>query len=400
MRGEYVKRCGVKKILIITLIIWTTIFGLSQKADVESKGAQDLIPREAMVVSSLGKIKTNPGLSFLMELEREKLMREESEVNKRAVGEMYQLDIIEVAAALFPLSAEGISHYIVVVEFPPDQPQKIEAFLKSLDTLLKKPGERMVKTTHLKHNIIYSHYRQTRDPEEISAYTRLGNRLILGTGVEVVKKAIDVAEGKSGSIVEDKEFIRMRTKAIEARDGFVYVNNKEARFVKTLREWEEDWHMTLFLSAESMVSIGLSFDLIDEARAKGKIVFRATKEEALPAIHDDARFLGEAIKRKFIAEKIDYTSKTTTKGNYVTLDFTIAGLKPVWAKVFGKEEALQPKEAPQAGKAPKREKALPEVAPEKREKTSYLPRLIVISMAIVTLLLLILPGFIKKHKTR
>ncbi len=295
-----------------------------------------------MVVSSVSKIKIDPGLSFLMELERKKLISEENEAKKKAIEKMYQLDILEVVTALFPLSEEGISRYVIIIELPPAQPRKIEDFLKSLDTLLKKPEERMVKTTYLKHNIIYNHYRQTRHPEEVSAYTRLGNKIILGTGSEVLKKVIDVAEGKSSSIIEDEEFIKMRAKAIKAQDGFIYVNNKEARFVKTLREWEEDWHMTLFLSAESMTSIGLSFDLLDEDRARGKMVFRAIKEEALPAIQDDARFLGEAIKRKFTAEKIDYTSKITTKGNYVTLAFTIWGLKPVWIKASDGYSSILP----------------------------------------------------------
>lgn len=354
----------------------------------------------------MSKIKTDHGLSFLMELERKKLISEESEAKKKVIEEMYQLDILEVAVALFPLSEEGIARYIIVVELPPDRVQKIETLLKSLDILLKKPGERLEKTTYLKHNIIYSRYRQTKHLDEISTYTRLGNNIILGTGSEVLKKVIDVAEGKSGSIMEDKEFVKIRAKAIEAQDGFIYVSNKEARFAKTLREWEEDWHMTLFLSAESMASIGFFFDLLDENRAKGKIVFRATKKEALPAIQDDARFLGEAIKRKFIAEKINYSSKITTKGNYVTLNFTVWGLKPVWIKAFEAEEKVATLSAPvrppggdEAGaeaheirKEPKEReeaKVSSKVVQEEAEKPGYLLK-IIFALLIGTIILLFL----------
>ena len=47
-------------------------------------------------------------------------------------------------------------------------------------------------------------------------------------------------------------------------------------------------------------------------------------------------FLGEAIKRKFIAEKINYSSEVRVKNRTVILTFTIEGIEPLWKRLFAK----------------------------------------------------------------
>ena len=49
---------------------------------------------------------------------------------------------------------------------------------------------------------------------------------------------------------------------------------------------------------------------------------------------DDAEFLGEAFKRKFTTEKINYSGEVTVKGTEVKLIFQLDGLKPLWTKLF------------------------------------------------------------------
>lgn len=59
-----------------------------------------------------------------------------------------------------------------------------------------------------------------------------------------------------------------------------------------------------------------------------------TDASRIEEIRDDAEFLGEAFRRKFIAEKIGYTSKVEVKDKTVVLTFDIQGLEPLWKRLF------------------------------------------------------------------
>jgi hypothetical protein len=92
--------------------------------------------------------------------------------------------------------------------------------------------------------------------------------------------------------------------------------------------------MSLLLSAGDLEWMASGFDVLDSNRVAGTIVFQGRAESAVPDIADDAEFLGETFRRKFTAEKIDYTSSVSIDGTLVTLDFEVEGLEPLWLRLF------------------------------------------------------------------
>ena len=94
--------------------------------------------------------------------------------------------------------------------------------------------------------------------------------------------------------------------------------------------------MTLLLSAEDLEWLGFSFVIIDSNRISGVFTFQGTPDAFIEDIQDDAEFLGEAFKRKFIAEKIDYSGEVEVKDMTVRLKFHIEGVEPLWKELYKK----------------------------------------------------------------
>ena len=92
--------------------------------------------------------------------------------------------------------------------------------------------------------------------------------------------------------------------------------------------------MSLLLSADYLQWMGASFDFIDSQRVSGRFVFQGKDTSHIEDIRDDAKFLGETFKRKFIADKIDYESNVEVNGTTVVLNIQIQGLEPLWTKLF------------------------------------------------------------------
>lgn len=365
--------------------ILVIVLGLSLRAQA-AKEIVEIIPDEIMVMASLKNIKSDPGLRFIMERYREKASRKESKRNIEVVEELYaKLNFSQVVCAMLMKEREDTPRYLIAVSLPgvTAEEKNVHIFTKALNTLLKKEDESLRSEDYLKHEIIYNYQREWKRPDEISAYTCLEDKVILGTDRDILKKVIMVAEGRKKSIAQSKKFADMKAKFIEAGDGFIYIDNRDVNFAQNLRYWEEEGHISLLLSAEHIHSLGISFNLVDEDRATGKIIFTALGKEALPDIRDDAQFLGEAIKRKFTAEKIDYTSKVVVKDKDVILDFTVAGLRPVWIKAF-QEKKKERREAPL------------ESVSEEIEKTYWSKILPAILLVVVILLIFGVPKRKKK----
>jgi hypothetical protein len=92
--------------------------------------------------------------------------------------------------------------------------------------------------------------------------------------------------------------------------------------------------MTLLLSSEYLEYMASSFDVVNASKVSGTFVFQGADRGRIDEIKDDAEFMGEAFKRKFMAEKIQYSSKVEVKDSTVTLTFQIEGLEPLWKKLF------------------------------------------------------------------
>ena len=82
--------------------------------------------------------------------------------------------------------------------------------------------------------------------------------------------------------------------------------------------------------------MGFSFDIVDSNRISGEFTFQGGPGASIEDIQDDAEFLGEAFKRKFIAERIDYSGTVEVKDMTVRLEFNIEGVEPLWKELYKK----------------------------------------------------------------
>jgi hypothetical protein len=123
------------------------------------------------------------------------------------------------------------------------------------------------------------------------------------------------------------------------QDGQLFSNNSESQFVNFLQPLEKKWGMTVLLSAEHLQWMGASFDFVDSERVLGKFAFKGKDTSHLPDIQDDAEFMGETFKRKFIAEEIDYDGDVLVEDKTVILNFKVEGLEPLWTNLF--EQGVQ-----------------------------------------------------------
>jgi hypothetical protein len=94
--------------------------------------------------------------------------------------------------------------------------------------------------------------------------------------------------------------------------------------------------MTLFIAAGHLEWLGSMFDVVDSTRVTGQILFKGIDNPHMDDIVYKADFLGEAIKRKFIAEKINNSSEVKVQNRTVILTFTIEGIVPLWKRPFVK----------------------------------------------------------------
>jgi len=155
-----------------------------------------------------------------------------------------------------------------------------------------------------------------------------GNVLV-GTNVDVLKYAVE-----GTSVVQSGGYNRVRSRFPRDTDGFLFTDNENLKFAQFLHPLEDKWKMSLLLSAEYLEWMGAAFDVVDSTRVNGQFVFQGKDTTHIDDIRDDAEFLGEAFKRKFMAEKIDYSSSVEVSGSTVVLDFEISGIKPLWENLF------------------------------------------------------------------
>ena len=167
------------------------------------------------------------------------------------------------------------------------------------------------------------------ESQDFAAYAVRGDTLYLASSREVMRAAL-----QAGSLSGSAAFGDMSSRVDMAADGVLFATNEDAAFADFLAPLEQKWQMSLLLSAQDLEWMASSFDIIDSEHVTGRILFMGSSSSALPDITDDAEFLGEAFRRKFIGENISYTSSVSADGLLVALDFEVEGLESLWNRLF------------------------------------------------------------------
>jgi hypothetical protein len=276
------------------------------------------VPADCVSMVTVSNIQSDPGISWMLgswiNSPRQSPLRELLKVTK----------INQISVAVLP--SEGDSDGFLLCVIDPGQKTRLD-MEKVANVILPEPEARVQSLAYRGSTIFYT---QSEEKEDFSAYAITPDRLLLyGSHLDVLKKSLD-----GPSVVKSAGYQKAVAYFPRSKDGMLFADNSGARFVEFLQPLEKKWNMTLLLSAEYLDWMGSTFDMIDSNRAAGTFVFQGADTGHMDEIKDDAEFLGEAFKRKFMAEKIDYTSAVEVKGSSVVLNMQIEGLEPLWKKLF------------------------------------------------------------------
>lgn len=297
----------MKSKLILLLILATTIAS-------EGAETQEFIPGDCIAVITILNIKTDPGVSWLID----SWIKSPKKTSLREFFASARPE--EASMAVFP--DEPINYLAVF-----DLPELNKEAIKKLTRVIASDTTAVKEISYKGANITFN---TQKDTVAFSAYATFEHKLLLSTDVDLLKKALN----RGISVKKTKGYAEMEASLPQGRDGVFFATNLGSRFANFLSSLEEKWKLTLLMSAEYLDWIGSSFDVVDSTTMAGEVLLQASDKSHINDIRDDAEFLGEAFKRKFIAEKIQYSSELTIGENTVTLRFQVKGLEPLWRGLF------------------------------------------------------------------
>lgn len=332
----------MKKAFVIAWIMFAWIGGIEYLSAGED--LTNLISNDAVIVASIKAGKDDTGVSYVANIWKEALKEREKNYTKRqeAIEDIFkQPHLPKVTLAVFgkdiaKLYASGgsifeLPSYLILVGVESSDKE----FLKSrLDILLQKNEDLKREIFNGEEIVSNESAGLPRDP---SAYVQLGDRTAISPGIERLKDAVNLSKNPKDSIAGLSKYKDIMSKASLSCDGQLYIDNRDSLFANMLRELEKEWKITLLLAVDYVDAIGVSFDIKDKDSAGATIVFKSKDPRGLEEIKNDARFLGEAIVRKFSQENMEHSNKISVSGKYVILELQFKGLEGLWAKVLKKE---------------------------------------------------------------
>jgi hypothetical protein len=276
----------------------------------------DLVPDSSIVVVRVARMASDPGVSWLnstwLNADRETLLRDVLGIS----------EYTEASVTVLPSPPSVGQRVAMVVEMTSAPSESRVAELLSGGTPTRTSVVDGVTVTSLPSAPLDA---------EFLAFAIVGNAMILGSDVEAVTEVL-----RGTALPQSAAFRQMAGRVDTASDGLLFASNEDLKFADFLAPLERKWQMSLLLSAMDLEWMASGFDVVDSNRITGAIVFKGESERAVFDIADDAEFLGETFRRKFVAEQIDYTSSVTVDGTIVTLEFTVQGLEPLWLRLFEK----------------------------------------------------------------
>ena len=279
---------------------------------------QKKVPAGAVAVVTVGNIQGDPGISRMLDAWfKSKKQSPLKDLLKILVPQ-------ELSVAFLPESKDKPMCAIAVLALPKGaSPDKAK-----LEAVVAGSKGRKIESLSYKGSTIFFGSGKA-NPAEFGAYAFVQDQLVLGTDADAIKKAIDGPPVDGGA-----DYAKAAGQIAQRRGGFLFADNAGSRLSDFIAPREKKWNMDLLLSAEALAYMGASFDVQSSSKLSGTIVFQAAKADRLADVKDDAGFIGEAFKGKFLADKIQYSSKVEAKDNTVTLTFQMDGMEPLWIRLF------------------------------------------------------------------
>jgi hypothetical protein len=296
-------------------ILALAVLGSAGAASIDT---QKRIPAGCITVITVGNIQADPGVSWMLDSWIKSKRQSPLKELLKAVAPQ------EISVAFFPESKTKPMYLLAVMALP----KGANVDKARIEAVIKEGKDVKLETATYKGTAITSRA-GSNAPTDFGAYALFQDQVVFGSDPEVIKKSID-----GPSVADSPNYQKTAGQAAQARDTLLFADNAGSQFANFLAPREKKWKMTLLLSAGSLTYLGASFDVVSSSKLAGTIILQGARADQVGDIKDDAEFIGEAFKRKFLADKIQYSSKVEVKDSTVTLAFQMEGLEGLWKKLF------------------------------------------------------------------
>jgi hypothetical protein len=273
------------------------------------------VPNGSVVFVTVSDLGSDPGMSWL-------LNAWQSSPRESGLRTVFgSVNYSEVSVAVLGGGVSGSPRVLMVASLLGTYPSS------AFDAVLQADESQISETTVSGQTVRYI------DPvppgQDFGAYTHLGDVVMLGADRSVVEDAL-----AAGPMAANQGLQAMGSSLDLSSNGLLFADNDDTLFADFLAPLERKWGMSLLLSADQLAWMGSAFDVIDSNTIEGTILFEGGPDASVADIKDDAEFLGEAFRRKFMAEEIAYESQVSVDGSTVELAFQMSGLEPLWVRLF------------------------------------------------------------------
>lgn len=164
---------------------------------------------------------------------------------------------------------------------------------------------------------------QGREESRFSAFTFVGNNLVIGSSLPVL---VDSYRSFAGGALPDtqRRLAALLFQALQQKDARLYADNGKGGLSDLFHTAEEKYAFAAFPSIDAVNTIEGSIRVLPDGMSGGA-VFYCRGTEKLEDVKSDVKFIYGALRRKLRASDLDMKGEIAVEGKSVRFDFTIPG---------------------------------------------------------------------------
>jgi hypothetical protein len=287
----------------------------------------ELFPSSAFSFFFLNLNQSNTGLSEIMAKAKDEVLNTEMGFAKKTLFKIAFPSVIPKSlVGVLSIAEDSDEPDLVFIVSMGKIVRLIKIFGGSFDTIVFQ-GAPSQKQRELRHN--FKSLTPATEKRGPSAYTIVGNNIVIGTSLSSVKDAyrshIEWAIEHPAKAKEDarrRYFAEMLRQASMQRDASLYVDNNDGALSKIFQTVEEKFAFAAFPSIDAVATIKGEVRILTE-EVTGNITFYCSESERLRDVRSDVKFIYGALRRKLRASDIDMKGTVQIEGNTVEFDFQI-----------------------------------------------------------------------------
>ena len=169
---------------------------------------------------------------------------------------------------------------------------------------------------------IFRSRRNGEDGMRPTAYTIVGNNLLLGSSLSLLKDSFRAYTHTLRRDAEEEYLSGLLLQASSRRGGSLCVDNTQGHLSKIFKAVEEKYSFAAFPSVDAVSTIMGDVHVFPE-ELNGSLTFYCDSDEKLADVRSDVKFIYGAMRRKLRASDLDMKGIISVQGNSVKFDFQI-----------------------------------------------------------------------------